>query len=123
MAVDAPAGPGPRTYTYAVPAAIGEVEPGEPVSSRSAGAAGRRSGSWSGRVRQSRGAELKPVAARVRSDGPLLPPLSLRFAAQLADHYLAPLAMVIRAMLPPGMLERLELVAEVTPAGEARLGR
>ena len=25
-------------------------------------------------------------------------------------------------MLPPGMLERLELVAEVTPAGEARLG-
>ena len=26
-------------------------------------------------------------------------------------------------MLPPGMLERLELVAEVTPAGEARLGQ
>ena len=59
---------------------------------------------------------------RSASDGPLLPPLSLRFAASIADRYLAPLATVIRAMLPPGMLERLELVAEVTPAGEARLG-
>ena len=65
--------------------------------------------------------ELRPVVARIRSDGPLLPPLSLAFAARLADRYLAPLAVVIRAMLPPGMLERLELVAEVTPAGEARL--
>jgi primosomal protein N' (replication factor Y) len=46
----------------------------------------------------------------------------MAFAGVLADRYLAPLAMVIRAMLPPGMLERLELVAEVTPAGEARLG-
>ena len=69
------------------------------------------------------GPEIRPIAARVRSDGPLLPPLSLRFAAVVADRYLAPLATVIRAMLPPGMLERLELVAEVTPAGEARLGQ
>ena len=67
------------------------------------------------------GAELKPIAARVRSDGPLLPTLSLRLAAHVADRYLAPLATAIRAMLPPGMLERLELVVEVTPAGEARL--
>ncbi|MEO5966541.1 MAG: primosomal protein N', partial [Candidatus Limnocylindrales bacterium] len=66
-------------------------------------------------------AELRPIAARIRSDGPLLPPLALTFASLLADRYLAPLATVIRAMLPPGMLERLELVAEVTPAGEARL--
>ena len=69
------------------------------------------------------GPEIRPIAARVRSDGPLLPPLSLRFAAVVADRYLAPLATVIRAMLPPGMLERLELVAEVTPAGETRLGQ
>ena len=51
VAVDAPAGPGPRTYTYAVPAAIGEVEVGEPVLVPFGG--GRRSGSWSGRVRPS----------------------------------------------------------------------
>jgi primosomal protein N' (replication factor Y) len=68
------------------------------------------------------GAEARPIAARVRSDGPLLPPLSLALAGSVADRYLAPLATVIRAMLPPGMLERLELVAEVTSAGEVRLG-
>ena len=68
------------------------------------------------------GGGIRPIAARVRSDGPLLPALSLAFAAELAARYLAPLAVVIRAMLPPGMLERLELMAEVTPAGEARMG-
>ena len=68
------------------------------------------------------GGGVRPIAARVRSDGPLLPPLSLAFASELSAQYLAPLAVVIRAMLPPGMLERLELMAEVTPAGEARMG-
>ena len=125
VAVDAPAGPGPRTYTYAVPAALGALEPGEPVLVPF-GRGGRQAigivvGPGSPVV--AGGAELRPVAAKVRSDGPLLPPLALRFAASIADRYLAPLATVIRAMLPPGMLERLELVAEVTPAGEARLGR
>ena len=125
VAVDAPAGPGPRTYTYAVPAALGALEPGEPVLVPF-GRGGRQAigivvGPGSPVV--AGGAELRPVAAKVRSDGPLLPPLALRFAASIADRYLAPLATVIRAMLPPGMLERLELVAEVTPAGEARLGQ
>ena len=59
----------------------------------------------------------------VRTDGPVLPTLALSLAGWIAGHYLAPLALVIRSMLPPGMLERTELVAEVTPAGEARLGR
>ena len=54
---------------------------------------------------------------RVRADGPLLPPLSLALARSIADHYLAPPALVLRAMLPPGLLERLELVAELTPGG------
>jgi primosomal protein N' (replication factor Y) len=36
-------------------------------------------------------------------------------ARWIAGHYLAPPALVIRAMLPPGLLERLELVAERTP--------
>ena len=89
---------------------------------RSGAAAGRRSGWSSVPAMAPASGELRPIAARVRSDGPLLPPLAMAFAGVLADRYLAPLAMVIRAMLPPGMLERLELVAEVTPAGETRLG-
>ena len=47
----------------------------------------------------------------MRADGPLLPPLALSLAREIAAHYLAPPALVIRAMLPPGLLEKLELVA------------
>jgi primosomal protein N' (replication factor Y) len=126
VAVDAPAGPGPRTYTYTVPAALGRLEPGEAVLVPF-GRGGRQAIGvvvGPGIVRGGADApSLRPVVARVRSDGPLLPPLALRFASVIADRYLAPLATVIRSMLPPGMLERLELLAEVTPEGEARLGR
>ena len=122
VAVDAPAGPGPRTYTYAVPAALGAIETGEAVLVPF-GRGGRQAigvvvgpGATVGG-----GTELKPIAARVRSDGPLLPRCRCSLATRIADRYLAPLATAIRAMLPPGMLERLELVVEVTPAGEARL--
>ena len=31
VAVDAPAGPGPRTWTYIAPPALGALEPGEAV--------------------------------------------------------------------------------------------
>jgi primosomal protein N' (replication factor Y) len=125
VAVDAPAGPGPRTYTYTVPATLGPLERGEAVLVPF-GRGGRQAIGvvvGPGTPRAADGPELRPVVARVRSDGPLLPDLSLRFASAIADRYLAPLATVIRSMLPPGMLERLELLAEVTPEGEARLGR
>ncbi len=124
VAVDAPAGPGPRTYTYLAPTELGPLEPGEAVlvpfgrGGRQAIGIVIRTGAA---VPVEAAPELRPVAARVRSDGPLLPPLSLRLAGDLSEHYLAPLAMVIRAMLPPGMLERLDLVAEVTAHGEAAL--
>ncbi|TMD32056.1 MAG: primosomal protein N', partial [Chloroflexi bacterium] len=59
--------------------------------------------------------EAKPVLDRVRADGPLLPPLSLRLARWVAERYLAPMSVVVRAFLPPGLLERLELVAELVP--------
>ncbi len=142
VAVDAPAGPGPRTYTYLVPDELGDLEAGEavlvPFGKGGRQAIGIVLGPGSGAAPgpfpdpatgpaaasvtpPAAPVGLRPVAARVRSDGPLLPPLALSFAAYLADHYLAPVAVVIRAMLPPGMLERLELMAEVTPAGEARL--
>ena len=57
----------------------------------------------------------KPIVERVRADGPLLPRLSLSLASWIAAHYLAPPALVLRAMLPPGLLERLELMAELAP--------
>ena len=57
--------------------------------------------------------DLKPIVERVRSEGPLLPPLQLALARVIARHYLAPAAMVVRAALPPGTLERLEYVARV----------
>jgi primosomal protein N' (replication factor Y) len=123
VAVDAPAGPGPRTWTYAVPDELGPLETGEAVLVPF-GRGGRQAIGvvvGPGAAASADGPEMRPVAARVRTDGPLLPPLSISLARWLSDRYLAPLATVIRAMLPPGTLERLELVAEVTPAGEARL--
>jgi len=61
------------------------------------------------------GVVAKLIAGRVRADGPLLPPLALGLARWIAGHYLAPPSMVLRAMLPPGLLERLELIAERRP--------
>ena len=62
-----------------------------------------------------RGSRPSRSLERVRTDGPLLPPLGMRLAAWIAERYLAPPALTLRAMLPPGLLERLELVAERTP--------
>jgi len=61
------------------------------------------------------GIVAKPILDRVRSDGPLLPPRSVQLGRWIAERYLAPVSMVIRAMLPPGMLERFELVVERAP--------
>ena len=112
VAVDAAGAGGSRPLTYSVPASLADLEDGEAVLVEF----GRR---------QALGVVLgpavaaptatKPVVERVRADGPLLPPLTLTLARWIAEHYLAPPALVIRAMLPPGLLERLELVAERTP--------
>jgi len=131
VAVDAPGGPGPRTWTYAVPPLLDDLEPGEavlvPFGRRQAigivlGDAMGFRGSAELQDDAPAGPEAKPIAARVRTDGPLLPPLALGFARGIAARYLAPVAAVVRAMLPPGLLERLELMVEVTPTGEAELG-
>ncbi len=66
--------------------------------------------------------ETKPILERIRADGPLLPPLGMRLAAWISEHYLAPPALTLRAMLPPGLLERLELVAERRPGETTRGG-
>ncbi len=113
VAIDAAGGGGARPYTYVVPATLVDLEPGEAVLVEF----GRRQalGIVLGEAEPpGDGIAPKPIAGRVRADGPLLPPLALRLASWIASHYLAPPALVLRAMLPPGLLERLELVAERT---------
>jgi len=114
IAIDAAGGGGRQPYSYHVPTALEPLADGEAVIVEF----GRR---------QALGIVLgtddapapdrptKPVLDRVRTDGPLLPELSLALAAWIAEHYLAPPAVVLRAMLPPGLLERLDLVAELRP--------
>src|SRR5688572_25230310 len=113
VAVDAAGAGGARPYTYAVPESLADIEDGEAVLVDF----GRRQalGVVLGRADEAPMATTKPLVDRVRADGPLLPPLTLALARWIAEHYLAPPALVIRAMLPPGLLERLELVAERTP--------
>ncbi len=114
VAIDAAGASGARTYTYAVPARLADLEAGEAVLVEY----GRRQALGvilANAIRPAAGVKVKPVIERVRADGPLLPSLSLELAGWIAEHYLAPAAFVLRAMLPPGMLERLELVAEVRP--------
>jgi primosomal protein N' (replication factor Y) len=116
VAVDAVGGGGSRTYTYAVPDRLADLAAGEAILVEF----GRRQalGVVLGDVASGDidpAVDPKPIADRVRADGPLLPPLSLEFARWIGTHYLAPPSLVIRAMLPPEMLERLELVAERLP--------
>ena len=117
VAVDAPGAT--RTYDYSVPSRLVPIDPGEAVLVEF-GPDGRPWASCSGLRPASRGIELKPLLARVHADGPLLPPLTLSFARWISEEYLAPPAATLRSMLPPGMLERLELVAEWLPPGWRR---
>ena len=113
VAIDAAGGGGNRSYSYTVPPELADLADGEAVLVEF----GRRQalGIVLGPGEPPPGIAAKPIAGRVRADGPLLPPLALRLARWIADHYLAPPSLVLRAMLPPGLLERLELIAERTP--------
>lgn len=113
VAVDAPGGAGARAWTYHVPPHLEPLLAGEAVLVDY----GRRQalGVVLGDATEEPDRETRPIADRVRADGPLLPDLTLRLAAWISAHYLAPPSMTIRAMLPPGLLERLELVAERRP--------
>ena len=113
VAIDAAGGGGNRSYSYLVPPELADLADGEAVLVEF----GRRQalGIVLGPGEPPPGVTAKPIAGRVRADGPLLPPLALRLARWIADHYLAPPSLVLRAMLPPGLLERLELIAERRP--------
>ncbi len=120
VAVDAAGAGGSRPYTYAIPAELDDVEDGEavlvPFGKRQA------LGVILGPATAEPGVTTRPIADRIRADGPLLPALSLALARWIAEHYLAPPALVVRSMLPPGLLERLELVAERAPAAAPDAG-
>jgi primosomal protein N' (replication factor Y) len=113
VAVDAAGAAGGRPYSYSVPPALDDLEVGEAVLVEF----GRRQalGIVVGPGEEVPGATTKPIVDRVRADGPLLPALGMRLAAWISERYLAPPALTLRAMLPPGLLERLELVAERRP--------
>jgi primosomal protein N' (replication factor Y) (superfamily II helicase) len=113
VAVDAAGAAGMRPFTYRVPDGLADLAPGEAILVEF----GHRQalGVVLGDARAEAGIDVKPVVDRIRADGPLLPDLGMRLAAWISEHYLAPPAIVLRAMLPPGMLERLELVAERRP--------
>ncbi|MGH2898396.1 MAG: hypothetical protein ACRDMZ_06950, partial [Solirubrobacteraceae bacterium] len=118
VAVDAAGAAGNRPYSYAVPDALADLAAGEAVLVEF----GRRQalGIVLGPGVEVAGVETKPIVDRVRTDGALLPELGMRLAAWISERYLAPPALTLRAMLPPGMLERLELVAERRPAAQAQ---
>ncbi|HSO29693.1 MAG TPA: primosomal protein N' [Candidatus Sulfomarinibacteraceae bacterium] len=117
VAIDAAGAAGGHPFTYRVPARLAPIVAGEAVVVEF----GRRQalGIVLGPSEAAPGGAIKPIVDRVRADGPLLPPLAMRLAAWIAEHYLAPPALVLRSMLPPGLLERLELVAERRPGGFA----
>ncbi len=110
VAVDVPGVPGGVLYTWHVPRSLGHLAVGEAVLVEY----GRRQ-AVGVVLRDGRGGDAtrptKPVLGRVRSEGPLLTPLQARLAIHVSEHYLAPATMVVRQMLPPGELERIELVA------------
>ncbi len=117
VAVDAAGGAGSRTWTYVVPPVLADLEAGEAVLVEW----GRRRalGIVLGEAVPPADVIARPVIDRVRADGPLLPPLSVALAREISARYLAPPAVVIRAMLPPGLLEKVELVASVAPDASA----
>jgi primosomal protein N' (replication factor Y) len=123
VAVDAPGVAGGRFFTYSLAGALADVMPGEAVLVEFGN---RRAVGVTVAEAATPGVTAKPVIARVRSDGPLIDALGLRLLRHVAEHYLAPPGLVARAMLPPGLLERIELVAVPTgsdhgPAVDRRL--
>lgn len=114
VAIDAVGPAGGQTFTYALTADLADVVAGEAVlvdygRRRALGLVMSVSDEPPER-------ETKPVLARIRSDGPLLPPLQIELARHICAHYLAPPALVLRQMLAPGTLERVERV--VRSAGD-----
>jgi primosomal protein N' len=104
VAIDAAGAAGAHAFTYRVPDRLAPIEPGEAVVVEF----GRRQalGIVLGPGEIAAGLTTKPIVDRVRGDGPLLPSLSMALAAWSRPLPRAT-GLVLRAMLPPGLLERL----------------
>jgi len=115
VAVDAAGPAGGQTLTYHLPEELADVSAGEAVLVEY----GRRRalGIVMAVAEEEPERETKPVLARIRSDGPLLAPLQIRLARHICRHYLAPPALVMRQMLAPGTLERVERVVRQAADG------
>jgi primosomal protein N' (replication factor Y) len=113
IAVDVAGVPGGVLYTWAVPDTLADLAVGEAVlvGYGKREAVGVVLAEHPGEAP----ANVRPVLQRIRSDGPLLTALQAGLAIHISTWYLAPAAMVARAMLPPGELERLDLVALAVP--------
>ncbi|MBI3745372.1 MAG: hypothetical protein HY264_02380, partial [Chloroflexi bacterium] len=96
VAIDAAGAAGLHPFTYRVPARLEPLLEGEAVLVEF----GRRQalGIVLGPGEAGDAATIKPIVERVRADGPLLPPASMALARSLAETYLAPPALVLRAM-------------------------
>ena len=70
-----------RTYTYAVPETLADLEVGRGRPGRVRPATGARRGPRRQRRGPAPGVTPKPILERVRADGPLLPPLTLTAGA------------------------------------------
>lgn len=113
VAIDAAGAAGGHPFTYRVPERLEPLDAGEAVLVEF----GRRQalGIVLGSAGPADNIVTKPIVDRVRAGGPLLSEASMALAQDITAMYLAPPALVLRAMLPPGLLERLELVAERRP--------
>lgn len=109
VAVDAIADRPDRTFSYRLPADLGDPAPGSlllvPYGHRLA-LGYLLAGEPDARANGSSSAPIKPVEAVVSE--PMLTPELLGLAEEIAVYYRAPIGTTLAAMLPPGLESRLE---------------
>jgi primosomal protein N' (replication factor Y) (superfamily II helicase) len=118
VAVDAIADRPDRTFSYRLPADLGDPAPGSlllvPYGHRLA-LGYLLTGEPDGQADGSNSALIKPVEAVVSE--PMLTPELLGLAEEIAVYYRAPIGTTLAAMLPPGLESRLERRWRIADAG------
>jgi len=124
VAVDLPGPQGERLYDYLPPEHV-EIGIGDAVV---VPFGGRRAigivTSDVGAVSPPPGIALKRAEAKL-SDSSLIGPLGMRLAEAISAHWLAPLALTVRSLLPPGLLDKVEVAVRAVLApseAEERVG-
>lgn len=113
VAVDLPGPQGARLYDY-LPPEHAEIEIGDALVLPFGG---RRAigivTSNVGEIEPPPGISLRRAEAKL-GEMPLIGPLGMRLAVAISAHWLAPLALTIRALLPPGLLDKVEVAVRST---------